>query len=84
MISCIEVLLESAGVDVNAAEGDTGDTALHMAVEFGSKVVVQLLLDSDADTEASNAEGKTPLGLALDAGESGAALARLIASQNGD
>ena len=51
-------------VDVNKP-GPDGLTALHVAVHKGSLVVVKMLLRHDADLEATDGEGNTPLAAAL-------------------
>uniref|UniRef100_A0A672ZXN9 Ankyrin repeat and SOCS box protein 11 n=1 Tax=Sphaeramia orbicularis TaxID=375764 RepID=A0A672ZXN9_9TELE len=60
--SCVELLLHS-GADVGL--GCEQDTPLHAAVRGGGSAIVDLLLDFGADGSCRNAEGKTPLDLAL-------------------
>lgn len=50
--------------DVNKS-GPDGLTALHVAVQKGSLVVVKMLLKHGADIEAADLEGNTPLASAL-------------------
>jgi ankyrin repeat protein len=47
------------------AANDTGDTALHQAVEGQHVELVRLLLDAGADVEAKRANGVRPINLAL-------------------
>lgn len=48
--------------------GTAGRTALHLAAEQGHEAAVGLLLDSGADNEICDADGKSPLFLAVSAG----------------
>ncbi|UKZ57383.1 hypothetical protein TrVGV298_011238, partial [Trichoderma virens] len=63
-------LLINAHADVNVKAKD-GSTPLHMAVK--RKDIVQILLDNDADMEAIDLEGRTPLYQALADGTIGVA-----------
>lgn len=68
----ISELLISKGADVNA-KGKNGYTPLHWAAEFGRKGVAELLISKGADVNSRSKggffkKGKTPLGLAVDAG----------------
>ena len=45
---------------------EQGFTPLHLAVERGYPDIVRMLVNSGADIEAQNAEGKTPVEVALD------------------
>jgi ankyrin repeat protein len=51
------LILLGANVD---ARSPNGDTALHFAAEFSPRMV-EFLCDNGADTEALDAEGRTPL-----------------------
>ena len=53
-----------AAADVNQP-GPDGQTALHVAAQKGSLVIVKMLLDQGADTEVLNKQGHTPLASAL-------------------
>jgi ankyrin repeat protein len=59
----ITALLETDGVDVNAARAD-GTTPLAWAVYRGDEDAVKVLIESGADVNASNDFGVTPLSLA--------------------
>ena len=62
-VDAIALLLDR-GVDTNAA-GDSGDTALHVAVTGrGSPVIVRFLIARGASLEAKNKRGQTPLAAA--------------------
>jgi ankyrin repeat protein len=54
-------LVLSLGVDVNSANTNYGDTALHLAAYEGYEQVVQLLIDSGANVNQRNKAGWTPL-----------------------
>ncbi|MCG8339713.1 MAG: ankyrin repeat domain-containing protein [Cytophagales bacterium] len=53
-------------IDVNETKDGYGKTALHWAAENGHGEVVELLLDSGAQVEATDKEGQTPLHLAVE------------------
>jgi ankyrin repeat protein len=86
VLGCVESLLEAEGVDINARETSTGDSALHIAValevpsnKHKSKMkLVKLLLDEGAEIDTANKNGDTPLGLALNAGKSGVEAVELM------
>ena len=59
----VRELLHS-GADVNARNGVTSATALHMAARRGFIGIAQALLDAGADLEARDRKGDTPLGRA--------------------
>ena len=62
----VEALLE-AGADVNAAgqiNGDTRNTALHLAIEPSKSELLQLLLMNGAIANSRNNTGSTPMHLA--------------------
>ncbi|WP_428096432.1 ankyrin repeat domain-containing protein [Candidatus Rariloculus sp.] len=59
-------LLE-AGADVNAAQVESGNTAVHYAAMRGAGNVVALLTEHGASLDIENAEGMTAAGLAADA-----------------
>ncbi|MCY3974400.1 MAG: ankyrin repeat domain-containing protein [Simkaniaceae bacterium] len=65
-----ETLSHNEGVDVDAADPDTGKTTLILAAENGHTKVVQRLLDSSpgVDVTRSDAEGHTALMLATKGG----------------
>ncbi len=53
-------LLLAHGADVNAPD-DSGNTSLHLAAEWGDPELVVALLARNADPEAKNRAGETPL-----------------------
>jgi truncated hemoglobin YjbI len=53
--------LVRAGADVNARNGVTRATALHMAARRGFVEIAQTLLDCGAETDARDRKGDTPL-----------------------
>jgi ankyrin repeat protein len=63
---CVEAakLLLGHGADVNVRDGD-GNTLLHYAVRSVNKDVIELVL-RDADVNAKNVYGETPLKLLID------------------
>jgi ankyrin repeat protein len=58
-------LLIDRGVDVDAVRNEKNNTALHLAANFGHSKVVELLVESGADTNLKNYYGYTPLILAI-------------------
>ena len=53
------------GLNINATT-TSGDTALHSAISGrGSKSIVQFLVESGADLQAKNKQGRTPLEVAV-------------------
>jgi ankyrin repeat protein len=61
-------LLIGAGADVNAKVEDN-DTALHRAVSFQHKDVIELLLSSGASTVELNVDGMSPIDLSKELGD---------------
>jgi ankyrin repeat protein len=60
-------LLLAQGAEIDQADAN-GDTALHLAVRRGYRVVVKYLIKAGADVNAVNGAGATPLAIALDGG----------------
>jgi ankyrin repeat protein len=58
--SKIAKLLIERGADVTAKNGK-GNTALHLACQYGNDDLVQLLVDAKADVNCSNNDGVLPL-----------------------
>ncbi len=53
------------GIDINAAT-NTGETALHAAITGrGSETIVRFLVESGANLNARNKQGRTPFEAAL-------------------
>ncbi|XP_057318381.1 putative ankyrin repeat protein RF_0381 [Microplitis mediator] len=65
------VNIDDNGVDVNAALENngfiTGETALHLAAATGTKEIIKLLLDNNANINAKNIKGITPIISAVEA-----------------
>lgn len=59
-------VFELLNKDANVNFFEQGFTPLHLAVERGYPDIVRMLVNSGADIEAQNAEGKTPIEVALD------------------
>jgi hypothetical protein len=57
--------LLAAGADVNALNGVTQATALHMAARRGFVEIAQVLIDAGADLDSRDRKGDTPLRRAL-------------------
>lgn len=57
---------ELLNMDAKVNFFEQGFTPLHLAVERGYPDIVRMLVNSGADIEAQNAEGKTPVEVALD------------------
>ncbi len=65
----ITKLLVNSSLDLNAAETDTGRTALHYAAANGHSNIVTLLLAHGADSNLVDSDGRTPISLATKAKE---------------
>ena len=65
----ITKLLVDSSLDLNAAETETGRTALHYAAENGHSNIVALLLRHGADSNLVDGDGRTPIFLATKATE---------------
>ena len=63
-VKTVITLLIAAGANVNAASSSDGNTPLHKAAYSGNIEAVRLLLESGANVNAINAEGKSPLAMA--------------------
>ena len=61
----LAALLEQHKLSVNSVIRARGDTLLHMAVGEGTPEVVEYLLDNDAEVNATDRYGYTPLDEAL-------------------
>ena len=57
---------ELLNTDANVNFFEQGFTPLHLAVERGYPDIVRMLINSGANIDAQNAEGKTPVEVALD------------------
>lgn len=55
----------SSNVDISANSCRNGDAPLHVAVSSGSIQCLQILVDNKADNSVLNADGLTPLALAI-------------------
>jgi ankyrin repeat protein len=79
----VSVLLETAGVDMNAAltDGrDAGVTPLFLAAEDNRLDVLKLLIAAGADVNMARADGYTPLHMAAQNGHAGVVSALLEAA----
>ncbi|XP_062619589.1 ankyrin repeat domain-containing protein 16-like isoform X2 [Saccostrea cucullata] len=56
---------------LNTQYDKSGDTVLHIAARCGHLTLLQYLIDSGADIETSNLDGKRPLHEAAQAGQTG-------------
>ncbi|KAK7414638.1 hypothetical protein QQX98_006495 [Neonectria punicea] len=61
--------LSRTGHNLDKANDDTKETAIHTAIFWGQKAMVRFLLDSGVDLGARDRDGRTPLLLAVEAGE---------------
>lgn len=80
-VSIIEKLLEH-GADINAATKDNGDTALLMSIIMNRPRITKALLKAGADARQANAEGRTPLMMAIQYGSS--AIINMLVQRVGD
>ena len=74
-VECVRLLLKMSTESwkvwwIERKDGRTGDTALHRACAESRTDVVRLLLDEQANPSLTNQLGRTPLHLAVKAGES--------------
>ncbi len=58
--------LLSKGARINEKNGKNGETALYQACFGGSLDIVKVLIDAGADVTITNAQGKTPLDVAIE------------------
>lgn len=70
--------LLSKGVDINAAEPETGDTAILAAIDKAQWATVEYLLTQKPDLHLEDLNGNTPLYLAVSRGDSAVATVRRI------
>ena len=61
-------ILLDQGADIEAREGESGSTPLHVAAGWGRVSVVKLLLDRGALKSVRNKAGKSPLEVAVESG----------------
>ncbi|TGL97479.1 hypothetical protein EHQ76_15205 [Leptospira barantonii] len=54
-------LLVQSGADVNAREKDSGNTALHVSIQFNQTRIAKLLIENGADINAKNDSLRTPI-----------------------
>ena len=66
------VIFLQAGANPNIQHPDSGDAAIHYAVEMGSADLLKALLAFGADIELKNNAGKTPLDIAHESKAEGA------------
>lgn len=57
----LTVAILAAGIDVNSTESTNQETALHLATSLADRPNVKQLLDSGADVNAKDADGRTPI-----------------------
>jgi ankyrin repeat protein len=77
----VQLLLSSRlPVNVNAADGKTGRTPLHYAVERNSLRIAALLLEHGADTAAETYSGCTPMDVAFSMRNGGSDMSQLLDS----
>jgi hemoglobin len=78
----VRILLKRTSARVDAAHGVKRCTALHMAARRGNAEVIAALLDADADIEACDSQGDTPLRRAVNCGKVDAAKLLLARGAN--
>lgn len=74
--SRLRTLLNHPGIEINAKNEETGQTALHLASIAGQSGVVQTLINTRLDIEAEDNRGQTALHCAAASGH--AAVLRLL------
>jgi ankyrin repeat protein len=60
----ITTLLDSSKIDINSQRAD-GNTALHLAAQYGGLEAVKALIEAQAKIGAKNRKGQSPLYIAL-------------------
>lgn len=80
----IAALLLESGAEIYPNDFESGQTPLHQAALRGYGNLVDLLIGSGADPEMSDAEGRTPAGLAQTYGHIDLARALVPARRRGD
>lgn len=70
--------------DINAIDEDSGNSALHMAVDTKSKSMVELLLSMNANINLKNRKSQTPFSRAAELGLEGIALLLLETNTYGN
>jgi hypothetical protein len=68
-IACLELLLESGAVDINAAAPTTQYTVLHLIAASSCCDVLEFLLEKHANPTKLDREGRTPLEIAEESGD---------------
>jgi ankyrin repeat protein len=58
---CVQVLLQSEGIDIHLLEGSYGQTPLHVACGRGFADIVKVLIQHKANVNAVDRDGWTPL-----------------------
>ncbi|UZP32323.1 hypothetical protein NXS19_000139 [Fusarium pseudograminearum] len=62
----LTMAIAKAGFDLNSVDDETGQTALHAALLWGKRAVVEQLLSSNIDLSTLDHRDMTPLGLAVE------------------
>jgi ankyrin repeat protein len=60
-LEAVKLLWDLGGFPVNAATGNTGQTALHGAASRGATSIIQFFVDHGANLNAKDKNGRTPL-----------------------
>jgi ankyrin repeat protein len=74
-------LLLDEGAKIDGKDGESGSTALHHAARFGNQDEAEVLITQDADINATDNQGRTPLHLAVNHDYS---VAELLISKGAD
>jgi ankyrin repeat protein len=65
-MSELKKLMEEHNLDINCIDFNTGNTALHAAVQYSQIQMIEYLISKGADCNIKNRRGQTPLHLSIE------------------